>query len=74
MKAFIWAALAAGLAACSGPLPENVGGRDPSDPRSVVPPVHYASVAAGTVDFKPVDPKPWLERNRSVTPKTGSAQ
>lgn len=50
-------------------LPRVFGDRDPSDPGSRVPRVGYQSVTAATKTYRPVDPLPWDELNRRVTPR-----
>jgi hypothetical protein len=70
MKPFITAAVALLLAACSTLPPALVAGRDPSDPSAPVAPARYTSVTAGTADYRPVEPKPWLEQNKAVTSKS----
>ena len=69
MKSVVLAAAAVLLAACSDPPPLIKTGADPSDSLSGVPPLRYAPVTAGTVDYQPVAPQPWAERNRAVAPK-----
>ncbi|MFD2029133.1 hypothetical protein ACFSKM_00070 [Ancylobacter dichloromethanicus] len=59
------------LSACSGP-PAIEAGLSPSDAGSWVPAQRYVPVTAGTVDYQPVDPKPWIERNERVAPTQGS--
>lgn len=56
------------LAACS-PLPVVTAGPDPSDPAHPAAPVRYSPVLAGTGHYEPVEPKPWGETNRAVTPE-----
>ena len=68
MKTFVVMAVAVTLSACSSPPVIGVGA-DPSDPSASVPRLRYIPVTAGTVDFRPADPKPWIERNDSVAPK-----
>ncbi|OYZ70331.1 MAG: hypothetical protein B7Y12_18295, partial [Rhizobiales bacterium 24-66-13] len=62
MKPVFLTAFAVVLSACSGPPVIEVGS-SPSDPSSSVKPLRYTPVTAGTVDYRPVDPKPWIERN-----------
>jgi len=57
------------LGACSTPPPSPVAGRDPSDPSAPVAPARYSAVTDGMADYRPVEPKPWLERNKAVTPQ-----
>ena len=66
MKSVLLAAAAVLLAACSDPPPLIKTGADPSDS---LPPLRYVPVTAGTVDYQPVAPQPWAERNRAVAPK-----
>lgn len=70
MKPLVSVAAAMLLAGCSTQLPPTVLGRDdPSDPSAPVPAVRHSSVTAGTADYRPVEPKPWLEQNKGVTSK-----
>ncbi|MGA0564798.1 hypothetical protein ACO2RV_20305 [Ancylobacter sp. VNQ12] len=71
MKPVLLTALAVILSACSGP-PDIETAAHPSDASVPVPALRYVPVTAGTVDYRPVDPKPWTERNERVAPKTGS--
>ena len=41
---------------------------DASDPDHRVPSVSYRPVLDGYSSQRPVDPSPWVERNRQVTP------
>jgi hypothetical protein len=41
----------------------------PDDPSAKAPIARYAPVMAGTKSFLPVEPMPWGEVNRRVTPK-----
>ena len=50
-------------------LPRAFGERDPSDPSEPVPRTGYRSVTSATKTYRPVDPKPWDELNRRVTPR-----
>lgn len=68
MKPVLPAALAVILSACAGP-PSIEAGADPSNAAAPVPPARYAPVLGGTVDYRPVEPRPWAERNRLVAPK-----
>ncbi|GGB03936.1 hypothetical protein GCM10011491_35030 [Brucella endophytica] len=63
-------AVAVILSACSR-LPAIGAGPNPSDPDTHVSAKPYRSVTAGAVDYWPVDPKPWIERNERVAPKAG---
>ncbi|GLK76491.1 hypothetical protein GCM10008171_17450 [Methylopila jiangsuensis] len=69
MKPLVSAAVALLLSACSTQLPSPVSGRDPGDPSAPVPSARPASVTKGTSDYRPVEPKPWLEQNKGVTSK-----
>lgn len=71
MKALLTAAAASLLAGCATLPPLPVAGRDPSDPTVRVAPARYASVTARTADHRPVPPKPWVDQNRGVAPKSG---
>lgn len=74
MKPFVTAvltSLAALLPGACSTMPQSpVAGHDPSDPAAPSAPARYSSVTAGMADYRPVEPKPWLERNRAVAPKT----
>lgn len=74
MKPFASASLAVILSACSTPPPSLVAGRDPSDPSAPVAAVRYTPVTAGTVDYRPVEPKPWGEQNQRVAPQPKDGQ
>ena len=69
MKIVLLTALAVTLSACSK-LPVVAVGADPTSPQAAVPRTRYVPVTAGTVDFRPVEPKPWVEQNSNVAPKT----
>ena len=69
MKIVLLTALAVTLSACAK-LPVVAVGADPTNPRAAVPRTRYVPVTAGTVDFRPVEPKPWVEQNGNVAPKT----
>lgn len=58
------------LGACT-PLPPPSYLAAPSDP-AVRAQSRYQSVAAGTMSFRPVDPKGWEELNSRVGPKKGA--
>lgn len=69
MKYLPLAAAAALLSACTAsPLPDIISGADPSSPTAAAKPVTYQPVTAGTVDYRPVDPKPWGDQNAQVAP------
>jgi hypothetical protein len=42
--------------------------RDPADPGARVPLTPYAPVISGTRSYRPVEPMPWGDVNRRVTP------
>ncbi|TBN53625.1 hypothetical protein EYR15_07400 [Hansschlegelia quercus] len=69
MKPLVSAAAALLVGGCTAQLPSPVAGGDPRDPSAPVPAVRHASVTAGTVDYRPVEPKLWLEQNKGVSPK-----
>jgi hypothetical protein len=73
MKPIALAAIAAILSACSAP-PVIMSGTDPSDPAAPVPSIEYVPVTAGTNEYRPVEPKPWVEQNERVAPKPTSAE
>jgi hypothetical protein len=64
-------ASAALLGACAGALPSvpSAAG-DPADPLAAVPAIRYQPVTAGTVDHRPVEPKPWGTRKDQINPAT----
>lgn len=69
MKILLVVALAAAVAACASataqpPLPAA------ANPHSSVPPLRHVSVMNGTVNYAPVQPKPWLESNTAVSPES----
>lgn len=66
MKIAVLVAAAAIVSACAGLPPPVATGPDPANPSAGVRPVDYSPVLAGTVDYRPVEPKPWAERNNSV--------
>lgn len=69
MKTIFLTAIAVLLAACSSSPPLIEAGADPSDAKSRVPQARYVPVTAGTVDYKPIGPQPWAERNQRVAPQ-----
>lgn len=74
MKRLTVAVVAALLSACAPP-PVLLSGDDPADPSAPVPPTRYEPVTAGTVEYRPAAPKPWVEQNRNVAPRApGSAR
>ncbi|PYE86495.1 hypothetical protein [Phyllobacterium leguminum] len=70
MKPILLTAVAVTLSACSSP-PLISAGADPSDAAIPVPAMRHMSVTAGTINYRPVEPKPWIERNELVAPKKG---
>ncbi len=66
MKIVVLVAAAATVSACAGPPPQLAMGPDPADPNAAVRPAGYSPVLAGTIDYRPVEPKPWAELNNSV--------
>lgn len=72
MKLLVLTASTVILSACAG-LPAINEGLDPSDPAASVPSVDNTSVMAGTADYGPVEPKPWIEQNQRVAPKPRSS-
>jgi len=70
MKPVLLAAVVAVLSGCSGP-PVIEAGADPADASSRVKALRYRPVTAGTLDYRPVEPKPWAQRNELVTPRKG---
>ena len=70
MRFVFLVAVAAVLSACARP-PGVATGTDPSDPTTKVALLRYVPVTGGLVDFHPIEPKPWTDSNRAVTPKTG---
>ena len=61
------------LSACAGKTTVATG-PDPSDPTVSIPAAPYVSVTAGTAVYRPVEPKPWVEQNERVTPKSKSSE
>lgn len=74
MKSILMIAAAALLAGCSSPSDFFDTSGSPADPSSSVPAQRYVPVTAGTIDYKPVDPQPWKERNEKVAPKKEQQQ
>ena len=60
--------LVAVIGGCNRPLPVLHSGPDPSDDKSIIVPMAYNSVTAGTANYQPVEPKSWREMNERVTP------
>ena len=44
-------------------------GASPDDPRARVKPNRYSSITSGTKSYRPVEPLPWGDVIRRVTPK-----
>ncbi|WP_181704819.1 hypothetical protein [Chthonobacter rhizosphaerae] len=67
MKLPIVVAVAAMLSACTAepPGPSALAVADPFAP---IPAVAAVPVMAGTVDHRPVDPRPWADVNERVAP------
>jgi hypothetical protein len=63
------AAAAITLAGCADPLPTLQTGPDPADATTPVAAPVYVPVTAGTADYRPVEPKPWLDMNERVAPR-----
>lgn len=55
-------------------LPYPYAARDPANPGSGSSPLEYKRVVRGQQSYQPVEPLPWGEMNRRVTPKSGSTQ
>lgn len=53
-------------------LPYPYAARDPSDPGAGSSILEYKRVIRGLQSYRPVDPLPWGEMNRRVTPKSGA--
>lgn len=66
---FLVAAIPLLVACAASPPPDVVSGEDPSEPSAPSRPIRYEPITAGTVFYKPVDPKPWTEQNQQVSPK-----
>jgi hypothetical protein len=71
MKFVVVVAMAAALSACTDQLVLRAG-NDPADPAISVPSFQYAPVTAGTLDYRPVEPKSWIQRNQDVAPRQGA--
>lgn len=67
MKLPFLVAVAAMLSACAAE-PPGASALAVVDPLAPVPPVAYVPVTAGTVDHKPVTPRPWGDVNGRVAP------
>lgn len=67
-RPLLFSTLAVTLGACAAtPLPEHLG--RPADPTVKVPALAYRSVTAGSLAYRPADPKDWRELNRKVAPQ-----
>ena len=69
MKILLLAALAAAVSACASATAQPALPAA-ADPHSPVPPVRHVSVMSGTVNYAPVQPRPWLESNIAVSPES----
>ncbi|ODN71456.1 hypothetical protein [Methylobrevis pamukkalensis] len=67
MKFPIVVAAAAMLSACAAEPPGDAA-LAVANPLTPVPPVGAVAVMAGTVDHRPVDPRPWADVNERVAP------
>ena len=63
------AIVAAGLLSACLPASVARAGHDPADPAARVAPVRYGSTIAPYTSLRPSTPKPWRQRNESVTPQ-----
>jgi hypothetical protein len=70
MKLPILVAVATVLSACVAE-PPDASQIAVADPNAAVPPLLYVPVLAGTVDHRPVTPRPWGEVNDTVAPEDG---
>lgn len=71
MKPLLTAAAATLLAGCSTLPPRPAAGLDPYNPAAGTGAARYVSVTAGTADYRPVPPKPWVRQNQAVAPGSG---
>jgi hypothetical protein len=67
MKRYLMAVAATLLSACSV-TPTIESGATPADPASDTPPIRYAPVLSGTVDYRPAEPTPWAGGNETAKP------
>lgn len=67
MKILVLVALAAAVSACASATAQPALPAA-ADPHSPVPPLRHVSVMNGTVNYAPVQPRPWLESNTAVSP------
>ncbi len=56
------------LQGCTAVPPQPFAAAQPSDPEVRVPAAAYRPVLSGYSSQRPVEPLPWLEQNRRVTP------
>jgi hypothetical protein len=68
MKLAFVVAFAALTSACAVE-PPGAGVLAVADPSTPVQPVRYQSVTSGTVNYQPVQPRPWGEVNEQVAPE-----
>lgn len=73
MRFIVLAATAVVLSGCAE-FPVLQAGADPGDPAARVPPARYSPVTAGTIDYRPVEPRSWIEQNQRVAPRPGAKQ
>lgn len=57
------------LTACASQPDQLSAASDAADSNAAVAPTAYRSVLGGYTGQRPVEPMPWVERNRSVTPQ-----
>ncbi len=62
------AAVALLMQGCATAPPQPFATAQPSDPDVRVPAIGYRPVVSGYSRQRPVEPLPWLEQNRRVTP------
>jgi len=70
MRFIVVVATSVALSGCAE-FPVLQAGADPADPAARVPPTRYVPVSAGTIDYRPVEPKSWIEQNQRVAPRMG---
>ena len=68
MKPVAISALVIMLSACSTPS-MTLSALAPADPDSRSAPRPYVSVTSGTVNYQPVEPRPWIQSNQGVSPE-----
>jgi len=54
-------------------LTTAVSAATPDDPDAPAPPARYSPVTSGTKTYRPVEPLPWGDINRRVTPQPKQA-